>query len=151
MDKIQILSKCELFNDLTDEQLDTVASKCSVEVFEPGAIICKQDTKQEKVYVVAEGLAGIILEVGPLSQRQVQAATPGEVVSWSGMIEPNIATATVKALEKTTLLAFNGEELCKMCRIDPEIGCPTCKAVARIVANRLRQAYTQLLGVTAQD
>ena len=94
---------------------------------------------------------GIILEVGPLSQRQVQAASNFETVVCSAVIEPYTCTATVKAIEKTKVLAFKGEELQSLCLTRPEIGCKVSRGVARVVATRLRSAYTQLLGITSQD
>lgn len=151
MNKLEVLRKSDLFRGLNDEQLAVVEKMCTSEVFEPGAIICKQDTKSDKIYVIEEGLAGIILELGPLAQRQVQGISNFETFGWSAMIEPHTSTATVKAIEKTKVLAFNGQELCDLCLTKPEVGCKVGRAVALIVAIRLRHAFTQLLGVTSQD
>ena len=151
MNRREVLGKCELFRELNDEQLSVVEGFCTTGVFEAGALISKQGSKQDKIYVIEEGAAAIILEVGPLSQRQVQAASRFDVVCWSGVVEPCICTATVKAIEKTKVLVFNGQELCGLCVEHPEIGCRICRAIAQVVARRLREAYVQLLGVTAQD
>ena len=147
MDKLEVLKRSDLFRELSDEQIGVVDEMCTSEVFEPGTIICKQGRIEEKIYVVQEGLVGIILEVGPLAQRQVQAVCNFETFGWSSMIPPYTCTATVKAVEKTRALAFRGQELCALCLTKPEIGCKVCRAVTRVVATRLRQAYTQLLGV----
>jgi signal-transduction protein with cAMP-binding, CBS, and nucleotidyltransferase domain len=151
MDRLEVLRRSELFTGLSDEQLNVVEKMCTSDVFEPGAIICKQDRKEERLYVIEEGLVGIFLEVGPLSQRQIQAASNFETVCWSAMIEPYVCTATAKAMEKTKVLAFVGSELCDLCLSKPDIGCSVCRAVARIVAGRLRHAFTQCLGVTYQE
>lgn len=151
MDKLEVLKRSDLFGELTDEQLGVVEKMCTVEVFEPGTIICKQGRIEDKAYVIEEGLVGIILEVGPLTQRQVQAVSNFETFGWSAMIPPHTCTATVKAIEKTKVLGFNGQQVCDLCLTKPEIGCRVCRAVARVVATRLRQAYIQLLGVTSQD
>ncbi|HEX75270.1 MAG TPA: cyclic nucleotide-binding domain-containing protein [Dehalococcoidia bacterium] len=151
MNKLEVLRRSDLFRELTDEQLSVVEKMCTSEVFEQGTIICKQGRMEDKVYIVEEGLVGIILEVGPLAQRQVQAVCNFETFGWSAMIPPYTCTATAKTIEKTSVLAFNGQKLCDLCLTKPEIGCRACRAVARVVATRLRQAYTQLLGVTSQD
>lgn len=150
MDKLEVLRKSELFSELDDEQLSVVEKMCTCEVFEPGAIICKQDRKENKIYVIEEGLVAIILEVGPLSQRQIQAASNFEVVGWSALIEPYICTATVKAIEKTKVLVFDAHELGRLFRTEPDIMYKVGSAVAYVVAKRLRHAYTQLLGVTSE-
>jgi len=151
VDKLEVLRKSELFDQLNDEQLSVVEKMCTPQVFEPGAIICKQDRKQDTLYVIEEGLVGIILEVGALSQRQVQTASNFEVVGWSALIEPFICTATARAIEKTKVLAFDARELRRLFRIEPEVGYKIGPAIGNVVAKRLRHAYTQLLGVTSQD
>ena len=151
MNRLEVLKKCDLFCELNDEQLGVVEQLCTAVMFEPGANICKQHQKQDRIHVIEEGLAGIVLEVGPLSQRQVQSASKFDVVGWSGMVDPHICTATVKAIEKTKVLSFDAQGLCNLCFDKPELGCRVCRGLARVVAGRLHQAYTQLLGVTSQD
>ncbi len=151
MDTIEVLRKSDLFRGLNDEQLRVLEKMATPCVFEPGTIINKQDTKLDNVYLIEEGLVAIFLELGPLTERQLQAASNFETFGWSAMIEPHISTATAKAIEKTKALAFNGKELCDLCITQPELGCRISRAVARVVAARLHSAYNQLLGVTHQD
>ncbi|MFP4640733.1 MAG: cyclic nucleotide-binding domain-containing protein [Dehalococcoidia bacterium] len=151
MEKIELLKRSELFRDLDDDQLAVIQDLCTSEVFEPGDLICKQSRIEDRVYVIEEGLVGIILEVGPMAQRQVQAVSNFETFGWSAIIEPHTCTASVKAIETTKVLAFEGQKLDDLFAERPEIGFKVAKAVARVVATRLRQSYVQLLGVTAQD
>ncbi|MBM4446878.1 MAG: cyclic nucleotide-binding domain-containing protein [Chloroflexi bacterium] len=150
MKKFDVLRKCEMFRTLDDKQLREVEKMCDHEEFGAGSIICKQGCKEQKLYVIENGTVGIILEVGPLAQRQVQAVTDYEAFGWSAMLDPYICTATVKALESTKVLTFDGQELSALCITKPEIGCRVSRGIARVVATRLRQAYAQLLGVTSQ-
>lgn len=149
MSKFEVLRRCEVFRDLGDEQLREVEKMCEYEEFEAGTIICKQGLREEKLYAVEYGTVGIILEVGPLAQRQVQAVTDFEVFGWSAILNPYICTATVKALEKTRAVAFDGQKLSSLCLSKPDIGCNVWGGIARVVAMRLRQAYIQLVGVTS--
>ena len=151
MDTIEVLRKSDLFRGLNDEQLRVLEKMATPCVFEPGTIINKQGTKLDNVYLIEEGLVAILLELGPLSERQLQAASNFEILGWSAMIEPHISTATAKAIEKTKVLAFNGKKLCDLCLTKPELGCIICRAVAHVLATRLHSAYNQLLGVTHQD
>jgi CRP-like cAMP-binding protein len=151
LEKVEILKKCDMFRTLNSAQLQVIAKMSTPVEFEPGETIFRQDKILDKLYVIEEGLVAIILEVGPLAQRQVQAASNFDVVGWSAMIEPHISTAAAKALEKTKALAFNGQELHNLCLTKPEIGCRVSRGVARIVAVRLRHAFSQLLGVTSSE
>ena len=151
MDKLEVLRRSDLFHELNDEQLSLVEKICICEVFEPGAIFHKQHQILDKLYVIEEGLVGIILEPGPLSQRQLQAACNFETFGWSALIPPHRSTATVKAIERTRVLAFNGQELADLCSTNCKVGCILYRAIARVIADRLHSAFTQLLGVTSQD
>lgn len=149
MGKFSVLRKCDVFRSLNDKQLRDVEKMCKYEEFDAGTIICQQGNKEEKLYIIEHGAVGIILEVGPLARRQVQAVTDHEVFGWSAMLDPYICTATVKALENTKALALDGQELSGLCLTRPEMGCRISRGIARVIASRLRQSYAQLLGVTA--
>jgi len=149
MGKFSVLRKCDVFRSLNDKQLRDVEKMCKYEEFDAGTIICQQGNQEEKLYIIEHGAVGIILEVGPLARRQVQAVTDHEVFGWSAMLDPYICTATVKALENTKALALDGQELSGLCLTRPEMGCRISRGIARVIASRLRQSYAQLLGVTA--
>jgi CRP-like cAMP-binding protein len=148
MNKIEVLKRSDLFRELDNEQLNMVVGMGTEQVFNAGTIIHKQGSAAELIHVIEDGLVGIILEVGPLAQRQVQAAANFESFGWSAMIPPYTRTATVKALEQTKVIVFDGRELTAFCTTNCEIGCKIMQAVVRVIAERLRQAYIQLLGVT---
>lgn len=147
MNKVEVLKRSDLFRELDDEHLALVAEIGAERVFDAGTTIHRQGAVAELIHVIEEGLVGIILEVGPLAERQVQAAANYESFGWSAMIPPYTRTATVKALEKTKVIAFDGRELTAFCATHGEVGFKIMQAVARVVAERLRQAYVQLLGV----
>jgi CRP-like cAMP-binding protein len=139
-----------MFRELNDEHLGLLERICTSHAFEAGTSICKQGKMGAKLYVIENGLVAITLEVGPMAQRQVQAASNFESFGWSAMIEPHVYTATARAMEKTTALAVGGAELSNLCSAHPDMGVVVFKAVARVVAARLHEAYVQLLGVAAE-
>jgi len=151
MDTREVLKKSELFSELDEKQLNIIYAMSMSQEVDPGVEVCKQGKSEDYVYVIEDGLVSIILEVGPITHRQVQSASTLESFGWSAMVEPHISTATVKAKEKTKLLSFSGEQLYNLFVTHPEIGYKVSKALASVVAKRLRQAYIQLLGVTAQE
>jgi len=150
MDKLELLKRSDVFRELNDEQLGLVEKICTYEVYEPGAIIHRANTTIDRLYVIEEGLVAIIVEPGPLSQRQLQAACNFETFGWEAAIPPHLATATAKALEKTRVLFFNKQALAEFFCDNPEVGCIVCQGLARVVAHRLKAAYMQLLGITSQ-
>ncbi len=151
MDKLEVLRKSDVFHYLEDDELKEVAKMCTPEVFEAGAILCRQDKEQEKLYVIEEGLVSVLLELGPTDRRQIQAASDFECFGWSASIPPFRATSTVKALEKTKVLAFKGKELRNLVYSNPKLCAAIAGGVAYVISQRLRAAFSQLMGVSYQD
>ena len=151
MTKLEVLKRCPFVRDLSDEQIKKMAEMCYEEVFEAGENLSKQSRTQEKIYLIEDGLVGIYLELGPMNQRQLQSASSFEVVGWSAMLPPYRSHATTKAIETTKVLTFDAKELLNLCETDPAIGTKVHRGLASVIALRLDHAFTQLMGVTAQD
>jgi CRP-like cAMP-binding protein len=151
MEVKEVLKRSDVFHYLADKELEAMAKMCSPEIFEAGAIICKQDKDEENIYIIEEGLVSILLELGPTEKRQIQTASNFECIGWSATIPPFRCTATVKALEKTKTLVFNGKELRNLIYTNPKLCAEIAGGVAFVISQRLRAAFTQLMGVTYQD
>lgn len=151
MEKIEVLKRCPMFRDLDEEQLKFIAGMATSEVYEVGESLGKQGRSQKKAFIIEDGLVGIYLELGPMMHRQIQAASNFELVCWSAILPPHRMFSTVRAIETTKVLSFNGQELAQLCQANPPIGCKMHRSVAQTIANRLNSAYTQLMGVTAED
>jgi len=151
MERIEILRRSDIFHYIDEDELKLVEKMCTPEVFEAGAVICKQDREENKVYVVEEGLVSILLELGPTDRRQIQAASNFECIGWSATIPPFHCTATAKAIERTKVLAFDGRKLRDLISTNPKLCAEIAGGVAYVISQRLRAAFTQLMGVTYQD
>jgi CRP-like cAMP-binding protein len=151
MDRIEVLRRSDIFHYLEDDELMEVEKMCSPEIFEAGEIICRQDREQDKLYIIEDGLVSVLLELGPTDRRQIQAASNFECFGWSATIPPFRCTATARALERTKVLAFNGMELRNLVYTNPKLCAEIAGGVAYVISQRLRAAFTQLMGVTYQD
>jgi len=151
MDKLEVLRRSDLFRGLNEAQLRAIKGMCTTEVYEPGALIQKQGELADKLYIIEEGLVAIIVEIGPLSQRQLQAASDFEAFGWSAAIPPHISTATVKAIERSKVLSIHRAAILDLCSTDCRLGCTVYREIARVIADRLHASFMQCLGVTAQD
>jgi CRP/FNR family cyclic AMP-dependent transcriptional regulator len=151
MDRIEVLRKSDVFHYLEDDELRAVEKMATEEVFEPGAIIFRQDKDAEKIYVIEEGLVSICLEMGPTDKRQIQAATNFECFGWVATIPPFRRLCMAKAVERTKVLTFNGMELRNLINTNPKLCAEIAGGVAYVISRRLQAAFTQLMGVTYQD
>ena len=151
METIEVLKRSDIFHYIEEDELKEVAKMCTPMTFETGTLICRQDKEGENVYIIEDGLVSIILELGPTDKRQIQTATNFECFGWSATVPPFRCTSTVKALEKTKVLAFKGMELRNLIYTNPKLCAEIAGGVAYVISQRLRAAFSQLMGVTYQD
>ena len=151
MEKIEVLRRSDLFHYLDENDLRTVERMCTVEVFEPGEIIFRQDKEADKIYVIEEGLVSILIEMGPTDKRQIQAASNFECFGWAATIPPFRRLCMAKASEKTKVLAFEGKELRNLVNTNPKLCAEIAGGVAYVISQRLKGAFSQLMGCTYQD
>ena len=151
MTKLEVLKRCPFVRELDDEQLKVMAEIGTEEVFEVGESLCKQGRTLDRIFLIEDGLVGLYLEMGPMAHRQLQAASNFEVVGWSALMPPYRGRTTVRAIETTKVLSFKGKELTKICEDHPMIGYKVYRGLSSVIEIRLENAFTQLMGVTAQD
>jgi CRP-like cAMP-binding protein len=151
MDKLGVLKRSDVFHYLDDEDLKTVGKMCTTAVFEAGTTIFRQDEESENLYVIEDGLVSVLLELGATDRRQIQAASNFECFGWSASIPPFRTTCAAKAKEKTKVLVFKGKELRNLVYTNPELCAKIAGGVAYVISQRLRAAFTQLMGVSYQD
>jgi CRP-like cAMP-binding protein len=151
MDRIEVLRKSDVFHYLDENDLKIVAEMCVSEEFKPGEIIFRQGKEAEKVYVIEEGLVSLLLEMGPTDKRQIQAASNFECFGWAATIPPYRRLNMAKALEKTKVLAFDGKKLRNLVNTNPKLCAEIAGGVAYVISQRLRAAFSQLMGDAYQD
>jgi CRP-like cAMP-binding protein len=150
MDNLEVLRRSDVFHYLEESDLKEVEKMCTFELIEAGTILFKQDKELEKMYIVEEGLVGILIELAPTDRRQIQAVSNLECFGWEASIPPFHATCTAKALEQTRLLVFNGKTLRNLYYTDPRLCAAIAGGVAYVISQRLRASFSQLIGVTYQ-
>jgi CRP-like cAMP-binding protein len=151
MNKLEVLRRSDLFHYLDEKDLKIVAEMCTSEEFKPGAIIFRQGRDAEKIYVIEEGLVSLLLEMGPTDKRQIQAASDFECFGWAATIPPYRRLNMAKAEEKTKVLVFDGMELRNLVNTNPKLCAEIAGGVAYVISQRLRAAFSQLMGDAYQD
>jgi len=151
MTKIEVLKKCPFMREMNDEQFNIMVDMCHEEVYEVGECLGKQGRLEEKLFLIQDGLVGLYLELGPMSERLIQSASNCELVGLGAVFPGHRYTVTMKAIETTRVLVFDGQEVASLCDTNPRISCRVYRAIAQAIATRLKNAYTQLMGVTIQD
>ncbi len=156
MDKVKVLkkamerwTKAVPLPSATDDQIRTLAGMCTEAEYEAGKIIELAGNEAKNFYIIGEGLVSISVDLGRGNERQIQTASPYEVVGWSALVPPYRYRGNLKAVEKTKMLVFKGEELRKLHHKDPALGYGLYVGLTEVLAERLHNTFMQLVDSTS--
>ena len=151
METVETMKKSDVFKHLGEEDLAELVKMVRYEEFEAGTTIFRQDTASTDMYIIEDGLVSIMLELGPTDRRQIQAVSDFGCFSWTAAIPPYHHVCTAKALEKTRVLAIDGRALRELIDTNPRLCAEVIAGMAYVMSQKLRMAFTQLMGVSYQD
>ena len=92
--RMKTLRRVELFSQMTDEELGTLAERLRYAPFAKGSIIAKQGTVAHWLYVIIRGEAEVYLEMANGGRRTVRKLGRGNFFGEMGMMtgEPRVAS-----------------------------------------------------------
>jgi signal transduction histidine kinase len=152
------LRTSEIFQGLTDEELDKLIPLCQEQRYEAGAVMCCEGAQCNYVQTLKSGKVALETELA-ISRRGAETATidvlsPGSSFCWSALMEPHILTSSGRCLEKTEMIALDGEKLKDLLDENPQIGYKVANNLVKVVASRLqhtKQAMEHILSVIFHD
>jgi hypothetical protein len=140
----------EIFRGLSEKQIKAVRDLGKLEYYEPEALICKEGDEALKLYIVEEGQVAVEPQLGTGNLAPLTTVSRNAAFGWSSIVPPNILTANVKALTKTTVLAIRREDLLKLIQADPQLGLIIMQNIASIVASWFRRFEQEMAAFIKQ-
>ena len=115
--------------------------------FKAGEDIIREGDHSLYLYVVKSGRVAVEMDVPTLGRRTLRTGDVGDMLSWSALVEPRLATAAVRAIEDTEVLGIKGGALMDACREDYELGFELYRALTEVIASRFIATRLQLVNV----
>lgn len=153
----EIIKSSELFWNLTDAQIDKLVHLAIEQTYTAGQRVFTEGEPLAKFFIVGKGKVSIEMEIriGSRTRRQAVIDVIGSNGSagWSSLLNLP-ATMSGNAVETSQLLAFDAEQMRKLCQEDTELGYKVMQELVRLVSNRLantRRTLAHVLSVTSHD
>ena len=112
-----------------------------------GETVIQEGTEPDSLFLVLTGL--VALEIASLGDREVARLGPGELLGEMSFLEEGPASASIRAVEDTEVLALDRSLLASKVREDPEFAARVYRSFALIAADRLRERVGALGGRVA--
>jgi CRP/FNR family transcriptional regulator len=137
---VELLGQVPAFSTLEQSDLERIAQLAVPRGFEPGQVVFREGDSSDTCYIVRDGRARATHEHG--DGRTITLATfgPGDIFGELAMFEDERRSATVEAVEPTSVVAVLGPDMRALMNEHPEIATRLVIALGR----RLRDANQRL-------
>ena len=139
-DVVELLGRVPVFSTLEPGDLEQIAQMAVPRHFEPGQAVFREGDQSDTCYVVREGLARAVRSHG--DGRTITLATfgPGDIFGELAMFEDERRSATVEAIEPTSVVGVLGPDMRRLLGEHPQIAARLVIALGR----RLRETNERL-------
>ena len=144
---LQMLQESEIVRDLSQEQIEKLATLASERTFSEGEMIFRENEVGNVLYVIGEGQVAIEIRVPGRGRSTILTVGPGQLLGWSSLFPSERKTANARCVRATRALAIDATRLREMIHQDHDLGCLLLWSIAEIIAGRLKATRLQLLDI----
>jgi CRP-like cAMP-binding protein len=137
---VELLARVPVFSTLQAEDLERIAELAVPRGFEAGQVVFREGDASDTCYVVHSGRTRAVHEHG--DGRTITLATfgPGDIFGELALFEDELRSATVEALQDTSVVAVLGPDMRRLMIEHPQISMRLVIALGR----RLRETNERL-------
>jgi CRP/FNR family cyclic AMP-dependent transcriptional regulator len=145
------LRQADIFIDLTNTQLELVASICEEKTYEEGALIFAENTSGDELYVIVDGEVQIQVdpalvghaEAGGL--RTITTLRRGQSFGEVALVDQGVRSAAARsARHNTRLILIPRDKLMLLCDTYPQLGYRLMRNLAEDLAQKIRNTDLQI-------
>jgi len=134
----KLLRSVELFEGLTDDELDEVSAICTQRQLKSGDILAKQGDAGSELFIVSDGLVEVTIRER-VTPRVVVNLGVGQLIGEMSLVDRGPRSATVKAIQDPTIVqVIQHEEFQALCKRNTRIGYLVMLNIAADLSFKLR-------------
>ena len=152
------LSEFSLFDGLKKHELDLVAKLITCREIDPGAVIIREDETGTEMYLLTEGVVDIHKTLTIVTSKNEFGKKERSFIRLTGgdhcffgelaLFGNGRRSATVKAVNKCSLMVIKGTEFHNLCSGNPRIGYVVVTNIAVGLAENLRKTNEDVIKLT---
>jgi CRP-like cAMP-binding protein len=148
-----VLRQADIFDELTNTQLELVASICEEKEYQEGELIFAENTSGNELYVIADG--EVTIEVDPSVVGRGIAGGPqaiarlrrGQSFGEVALVDQGVRSAAARSAKHgTQLVIISRDKLMLLCDTYPQLGYRLMRNLAADLAMKIRNTDLQIRG-----
>jgi CRP/FNR family transcriptional regulator, cyclic AMP receptor protein len=151
MSVVNVLKQADIFDELTNTQLELIGSICSERHYQAGDIIFEENTPGDELYVIANG--EVEIQVNPsMIGKNIEAESStiatlrrGQSFGEVAMVDEGLRSAGARCSEPDThLVVIPRDKLILLCDTYPQLGYRLMRNLAADLAMKIRHTDLQV-------
>jgi CRP/FNR family transcriptional regulator, cyclic AMP receptor protein len=141
------LSRHPFFQEFDQAHLAALSACANTAVFDAGTYLFREGEPAHAFFAIQRGriaIASLTPHEGPVT---IQTVGDGDLLGWSWMLPPFRWHFGARAIEATSVVAFNAACVREQLEIDPRLGFLVMRRFAQVMGTRLEAVSQQLTNV----
>ncbi|MBZ0283515.1 MAG: cyclic nucleotide-binding domain-containing protein [Anaerolineae bacterium] len=151
MSYITILKQADIFYELTNTQLELVASICSEKTYQTTEMVFEENTPGSQLYVIANGEVEIVVNPALVGKDEKNGSVPiatlrrGQSFGEVALVDEGLRSAGARSAQQDTrLLIIPRDKLMLLCDTYPQLGYRLMRNLAADLAMKIRHTDLQV-------
>jgi CRP/FNR family transcriptional regulator, cyclic AMP receptor protein len=143
----QLIAQASVFSGLEEAQLELISGCARNQHFDTGALLLREGEPADTFFVIRRGTVALELHAPGRGPLVIETLQDGDVVGWSWLFSPYRWQMDGRAVEPSSVVAFDGACLRGKADQDHELGYQLMKRFAANLLETLQATRLQLLDV----
>lgn len=144
-----VLEELRFSAQMPRDVLDQLAAASTIAQVRAGAVVFREGTKNDNLYLVRSGRVGLEMNVPGRGTVRILTVGPGEMVGWSALLDNGKMTASAVAVEDIEVVVAPADKLRELCDSNRDFGFHLMRQMADALSKRLVATRLQLLDLFA--
>jgi CRP/FNR family cyclic AMP-dependent transcriptional regulator len=142
-----MLREADIFQDLTTEQIERIASICEEKHYNVGELVFEETSSSDELYIITRGQVEILVDPALVSDRPDAPSRPttiailrrGQSFGEMALVDRGVRSASARsASSETSLIIIPRKDLIQICDDDPMLGYRLMYNLAADLALKIR-------------
>jgi extracellular factor (EF) 3-hydroxypalmitic acid methyl ester biosynthesis protein len=133
----------DIFQQLRQEDIHWLLAAAELKTIQANGILVREDDPSETIFFIADGLFEVYI-FGDAGRLKVGQLGPGEIIGEISWLDRKPISATVRALETSSVIALPIVTLERKLATDPGFAGRLFRSIATLAAERLRTTTAQV-------
>ncbi len=144
MDPIAVLKSVELFEGLSEDELDSVLRICHQRTFKAGDLITEQGHPGDELFVIQDGFVEVLRKDSTTDStpKTVVNLGRGQIVGEMALVDRGRRSATVRAISDETIVqVIQRDDFDRLCDSNHHLGYTVMRNIAADLSFKLRHSH----------